>query len=121
MRRFGKFFYSFSTLFFLLGLSSYAQLQLKVFDTESGLSSSSVSRIVQYKTGYLWIGTTNGLNRFDGYSFKVFKHNPHDDNSIAENVVTALAIDKSNRIWVGHSAAGVTCYDPSNNRFKRYK
>src|SRR5260221_8934650 len=121
MRNLGIFFYSFSTLFFLLGLSSYAQLQLKVFDTESGLSNNFVRKIVQDKTGYLWIGTTNGLNRFDGYSFKVFKHNPHDDNSIADNVITALAVDKSNRIWVGHSVAGVTCYDPSNNRFKRYK
>src|SRR5260221_2542770 len=121
MRNLGIFFYSFSTLFLLLGLSSYAQLQLKVFDTESGLSNNFVRKIVQDKTGYLWIGTTNGLNRFDGYSFKIFKHNPHDENSIADNVITALAVDKLNRIWIGHAAAGVTCYDPSENRFMRYK
>src|SRR5438445_4772230 len=57
MRRFNILSYSFFFHIFLLDSTSYAQPQLKVFDTESGLSSNFITKVIQYKTGYLWVGT----------------------------------------------------------------
>src|SRR5579859_1772854 len=107
-------------LIFSLNHSTYAQPQFKIFDKESGLSTNYVTKIVQDKTGYLWVGTANGLNRFDGYSFKVFKNDPQDDNSIANNSIWTLAVDKLDRIWIG-TLKGVTCYEPKKNQFTNYK
>lgn len=107
-------FFLFSSIF------AYAQPKFKVFDTEFGLSDNIVSSIAQDQQGYLWVGTEDGLNRFDGYSFKVYKYNPNEKNSIASNQISCLAVDNSNRIWIGHSSS-VTRYDPSLNAFTQYK
>src|SRR5579859_6464952 len=120
MRHLIIFFCLLSILDLFLSIPSYAQLQFKVFDTESGLSNNLTTRIVQDRTGYLWVGTLYGLNRFDGYSFKAFRHNSNDDNSIADNRISALAVDKLNRIWIG-GALGITCYEPEKNLFTHYK
>ena len=105
---------------FLLSISAFAQPKFKVFDTEDGLSGNYVSSIMVDRSGYLWVGTEDGLNRFDGNSFKVYKYNPNDENSIASNQVSCLAVDKFNKIWIGH-ASSITRYDPSTNVFTRYK
>ncbi|HEU5290730.1 MAG TPA: two-component regulator propeller domain-containing protein, partial [Cyclobacteriaceae bacterium] len=106
--------------FSLISFSSFAQTKFKVFDSESGLSSVSITSIVQDRTGYLWIGTGNGLNRFDGNSFRIYRYSSHDTNSIGSNRINCLAVDKFNRIWIGHESS-ITCYDQSRNRFTRYQ
>jgi ligand-binding sensor domain-containing protein len=112
-------FFQVSLLFFIC-IASYAQPKIKVFKKESGLSHEHVTSIVQDQSGYLWVGTRNGLNRFDGNTFKVFKYSSNDSNSISSNYISCLVVDKSNRIWIGHEA-GLTRYDPALNKFTRYQ
>lgn len=68
---------------------------------EEGLSQATVETILQDKKGYIWIGTNDGLNRYNGYSFEVFREDKNDKNSIANNYILALEEDKDGNIWVG--------------------
>lgn len=105
---------------FLICFISHAQPKFKIYNTESGLSNVNVLCIVQDQSGYLWVGTRNGLNRFDGNTFKTFKYSSQDKNSISSNFVSCLAVDRFNRIWIGHESS-VTRYDPFINEFTRYR
>jgi ligand-binding sensor domain-containing protein len=79
--------------------SSYPEFQH--ISMEQGLSQSNVNCILQDSKGFLWFGTKDGLNRYDGYSFRVYQNSPVDSNSISDNYITALAEDKSGNIWAG--------------------
>jgi PAS domain S-box-containing protein len=68
---------------------------------DQGLSQSTVQAIMQDHVGFLWFGTEEGLNRYDGYGFVVFKHDAADPHSLPDNVVSALFEDKQRRMWVG--------------------
>ncbi len=76
--------------------------------------------IVIDSTGYLWLATNAGLSRYDGHTFKVYRHNPSDTNSIADNRVTSLHVDAQNRIWMGTEANGVDCFDRTTEKFTHY-
>ncbi|RPI61184.1 MAG: hypothetical protein EHM44_09105, partial [Ignavibacteriales bacterium] len=75
----------------------YAQPNFKFqhITSEQGLSANTVTRITQGEKGFLWIGTLEGLNRYDGYNFKIFKHNPDDSTSIGANSIYSIYEDKS--------------------------
>lgn len=87
---------------------------------EQGLSQSVVNSVVQDVTGFLWIGTQDGLNRYDGTTFRVFKHNAADPSSLADNLVTALVLDHDGRMWVGTNG-GLDLYDAKLEQFSHYK
>jgi ligand-binding sensor domain-containing protein/serine phosphatase RsbU (regulator of sigma subunit) len=87
---------------------------------EQGLSESAVTAILQDKRGFLWVGTQNGLNRYDGYTFTVFRQNPNDTASLANNNIKALLEDRSGALWVGTSN-GLHRYDRFTGRFVRYQ
>lgn len=74
---------------------------VKYIGIEQGLSNNSVRTICQDKNGFLWFGTYDGLNRYDGYEFKVFRNKINDSTSLTENVITIIDEDKNNKIWVG--------------------
>lgn len=86
---------------------------------EDGLSQSSVYTIFQDRQGYMWFGTQDGLNRYDGHTFKVFKKNSRDSCSLGNNTVTALSQDGQGMIWVG-TGDGAYRYDPRTGEFRRY-
>ncbi|PJB19325.1 MAG: hypothetical protein CO117_05110, partial [Flavobacteriaceae bacterium CG_4_9_14_3_um_filter_33_16] len=71
---------------FLLGQEYY----FKHYKSENGLSHNTVLSSLQDKTGFLWFGTKDGLNRFDGYNFKVFRNDPKNINSIGSNFIECL-------------------------------
>ncbi|MFT4929437.1 MAG: hypothetical protein ACI8WB_005570, partial [Phenylobacterium sp.] len=77
---------------------------------EHGLSQSSVLSIVQDRKGFLWFATQDGLNRYDGYSFKVFRHNPDDAHSISGNSINTLTIDSAGVLWIGTLGGGLNRY-----------
>jgi signal transduction histidine kinase/ligand-binding sensor domain-containing protein/DNA-binding response OmpR family regulator len=91
-------------------------LQFKHYTVEDGLSQSWVQCILQDSLGFMWFGTDDGLNRFDGYKFRVYKHNPKDKNSLRNNSVNSIIQDSYNRLWVG-TGLGLCKYDMERDRF----
>jgi ligand-binding sensor domain-containing protein/signal transduction histidine kinase len=87
--------------------------------TEQGLSSRAVNAIIQDKRGFIWIGTQDGLNKFDGDKFTVYKNNPLDSTSLSHNTIWSLYEDKQGVLWVG-TQKGLNRFDPTTNSFKRY-
>ena len=88
---------------------------------EEGLSNSFVNCLIQDRTGFIWFGTDDGLNRFDGYEVKVYRNNPNDKVSISENIIWALWEDHSGNIWIGTKSGGLNKYDPVNDKFKHWE
>lgn len=114
-------------LFFLLVnltvfVSEYfpQQIHFDRISTNNGLSNNLIYDILQDKSGFLWIATDDGLNRYDGYDFKVFRNDPNDKSSLSDNSVWSLAVDKSGKIWVGTKTGWINCYDPVNEKFSRW-
>jgi ligand-binding sensor domain-containing protein len=74
--------------------------------TEQGLSQGLVNDMLQDREGFIWIATKGGLNRYDGYTFKIFTTDPQDTSSISSNTVSNLLEDKKGRIWIGTNDGG---------------
>lgn len=88
---------------------------------EDGLSQSTTNSIVQDRQGYIWFGTSNGLNRYDGYEITVFKHVPSDANSLSDNIIRALLVDSSGILWIGTEGGGLEEYDQALERFIHHR
>lgn len=86
----------------------------------NGLSSNVVNCILQDRYGFMWFGTDNGLERYDGRSFFVYKHKVDDTNSISGNHISTLFEDSKGRIWIGTLNNGITVYNPVTQQYKRY-
>lgn len=71
------------------------------YSLEEGLSQSVVNCISQDSKGFIWIGTQDGLNRFDGYKFTHYKHDPKDPQSISHNNILAILEDSQGMLWIG--------------------
>jgi len=88
---------------------------------KDGLSNNKVISILQDKTGFLWFGTEDGLNRFDGYEFIVFRNNPADSNSISSNNIWSLFEDDEGNIWIGTKSGELNRYDAKKEVFEHWK
>lgn len=86
------------------------------YQVENGLSDNMVTSCVQDKSGYIWIGTRDGLNRFDGYTFKVFRNDPDIPETIGSNWITHLACDQNGDLWVG-TLSGLYHYNETTESF----
>lgn len=93
--------------------------QFKQIKLEEGLSQSSVYCMIQDRKGFIWFGTANGLNRYDGYNFKVFVHDPLDTTSISDNTILSILEDSDGFIWVGTSDGKLNRFDRRTGTFKR--
>ncbi|MEM8930407.1 MAG: two-component regulator propeller domain-containing protein [Acidobacteriota bacterium] len=85
-----------------------------------GLSSDSVYAITQDRHGFLWFGTADGLNRYDGYRFVVYRHDPDEPASLVQNFVMDLHEDRSGRLWVA-TLGGLDHYDPASDSFRHHR
>ncbi|RAW01190.1 two-component regulator propeller domain-containing protein [Pseudochryseolinea flava] len=94
-------------------------LEFESYNATKGLSQNLVYTIAQDKNGYIWIGTDDGLNRFDGYEFKIFKHIKGDSTSIPANSIRALCLAPDSSLWIGTSN-GVCRYVPRTESFEQY-
>jgi len=88
---------------------------------EDGLSQSIVECIVQDRRGFMWFGTEDGLNKYDGYEFTIMRHDPDDPTSLSHNHLQALCEDRKGLIWVGTFNGGLNSYNPFTGRFKVYR
>ncbi|MCF8335357.1 MAG: hypothetical protein K9H65_02025 [Bacteroidales bacterium] len=82
-----------------------------------GLSQSSVFSIDQDKKGFVWIGTRDGLNRYDGYDFDVYKYKPQDNNSLSNNEITSVLVDWEGDLWIGTRGGGLNHFSYDNHCF----
>ncbi len=100
--------------------SQQSEIKFEHISIEQGLSQSTVTDIVQDKIGYMWFSTENGLNRYDGYNFKIYTTEPGNSNSISSNFINVLYVDRNNFLWIGTNY-GLNKYDPSSNVFTRFQ
>jgi len=91
----------------------------KNYQPHDGLSNSSVKCITQDTQGFLWLGTRNGLNRFDGNQFKIFRHNASDPTSIGSSSILSILTDSKGILWVG-TTRGTYCYNPVKENFQPF-
>ena len=89
--------------------------------TEQGLSNNEVYQVLQDKQGFVWLLTGNGLNRFDGYSFKIYDYNPSDSNSITAGLFYSLQQDKKGIFWMNSETQGIYSFNPVTGLFFNYR
>lgn len=110
------------SLSFLLRISSAdaENYYFKNLDVNNGLSQNTVNAILQDNVGFMWFGTKDGLNRYDGTTIKTFRHEFKNKKSIGNSFVTVLFQDNRNRIWIG-TDAGVYIYQANKESFKSFE
>jgi len=86
---------------------------------EDGLSQNTVGSILQDRRGYIWLGTEAGLHRYDGQQFRLFRHDPDDPGSLADNFALSLEEDGDGQIWVGTMGGGVHRLNPRDGTVER--
>ena len=107
-------------LFILLTFTSFSQnnnLKFRHLTSDDGLSQNFISCILQDQKGFMWFGTKDGLNRYDGYSFEVYQNDPFDSTTISDNFITALFEDSRGYIWVGTLSGGLNCFERETEIF----
>lgn len=116
----GKCYLIIVCLLVFCGLTSRAQpvLHLQLAPSSNRLSENATRCMVQDQKGFIWIGTIDGLNRYDGLAYELYYHDPSDTSSISNNYITCLLSDTQGRLWVG-TPKGVDLYDERYNRFIR--
>lgn len=111
------FFFVLSTTF---SFSQNRTISFTHLSVKDGLSQNGVMAIFKDSKGLMWFGTRDGLNRFDGYSFKVFRHDNLNPNSISNNFITVIKEDKDGVLWIG-TDNGLNAFDRTNETFKVYQ
>ena len=110
------FFINFLLAMFVAGQENYA---IKTFTTDQGLPHNHVRSITQDQNGFLWIGTWDGLSRYDGYEFRNYFHNPSDSTSLVYFQTDHVFVDNRNNVWVC-CATGISKYNREKDNFKQY-
>jgi two-component sensor histidine kinase/ligand-binding sensor domain-containing protein len=87
---------------------------------DKGLSQSGVSSIFQDSQGFMWFGTQDGLNKYDGYDFTVYKYNALDSHSLSDNFISSIYEDKSRIMWIGTDGGGLNKFNRETEQFTRY-
>ena len=105
-----------SLLSFLCANSQNSNLRFNHTGISNNLSNKNIASILQDHNGFLWIATANGLNRFDGYSYKVYKHKANGPNSLPDDSVIDIYEDSEKNLWLGTSA-GICRYLPEKDSF----
>ena len=93
----------------------------ELITVDDGLPQGLVASIVQDSIGFIWFATKDGLTRYDGYEYRVFRHVPGDSTTLSGNHITALYEDVNGLLWVGTESDGVNRYDPRTGRFTRVR
>jgi ligand-binding sensor domain-containing protein len=102
------------------GRPGYSDIQFDQLSLDQGLSQVVVMDILQDSRGFMWFTTQDGLNRYDGYEFKWYKHDPEDPTSISNNFQLAIAEDPSGDLWIGTNGGGLNQFDRETETFIRF-
>ncbi|MBS1918596.1 MAG: helix-turn-helix domain-containing protein [Bacteroidetes bacterium] len=98
--------------------AQYNQFQFSRLDITQGLSQNEVNCIFKDSKGFLWFGTMTGLNRYDGYEFKVFRNDLNDSLSLSDNYISQIFEGPENKLWI-FTKTGLNIYDPATEKFYR--
>lgn len=108
---------------FIFPSNSFAEIKksynFKHFGIDDGLSQSTVETLYQDKDGYIWIGTNDGLDRYNGYQFNHYKYDKYDKNTISNNYIVDIIQDKDGYMWIA-TLKGLNRIDVENNEIKQY-
>ena len=111
--------YSLILICLIMSIISEAQpRRFKHLTSEDGISQSEVYCFLKDSRGFIWFGTVDGLNRYDGYNIEVFNTNRNDKHTISSNTIRCLAEDQNGRIWIG-TDGGLNVYDPKTELFSQ--
>jgi signal transduction histidine kinase/ligand-binding sensor domain-containing protein/CheY-like chemotaxis protein len=99
---------------------TYRDVKFENISLEHGLSQSVINAMLQDNKGFLWFATQDGLNRYDGYEFRIFENDPENPSSLSHNWVTALLEDQTGKLWIGTNGGGLNRYDRDLEQFIRY-
>jgi ligand-binding sensor domain-containing protein/serine phosphatase RsbU (regulator of sigma subunit) len=114
---------TFLIIIFSLPILISAQAEKKFYfeniSIPDGLSNTNVWDIVQDKFGFLWVATEDGLNRYDGYKFKIYKNDPEDNSTIPNNVIHSILIDNEENLWIA-TESGLCKYDRVSESFRTF-
>jgi PAS domain S-box-containing protein len=99
----------------------YSDIKFEHISSEQGLSQNTVFCFLQDSIGFLWTGTQNGLNRYDGHTFKVYYNDPGDPNSLSHGFVISIYEDQSGILWIGTWGGGLNKFDRETETFTTYK
>ncbi|MEJ7559015.1 MAG: two-component regulator propeller domain-containing protein [Pedobacter sp.] len=102
------------------GYTQQQKIDFTSLNTKNGLSSNSVNAILKDRYGLLWFATEDGLNRFDGANFTVYKHRSDDLTGLQANDIKALHEDRMGNLWIGSSGGSLSLYNRSNNSFTNF-
>ncbi len=99
----------------------HSDMKFERISVGQGLSNITVGSITQDKHGFLWFGTEDGLNRYDGYTFMVFREEEDDSASLPGSLISTVYADRHGTVWVAPLNKGLCKYDPTRNAFARCK
>jgi two-component system, sensor histidine kinase ChiS len=102
------------------GWAQSASLRFRTLSVEDGLSQSTVRAIFQDTHGFMWFGTDDGLNRYDGYTFTIYKHDPENPASLSDNSINTIYQDSFGDLWFG-TASGLDRFQPLTETFEHYQ
>lgn len=116
-----KFIFIIFFFVFFVKLNAYNpnDIVFKNISVKEGLSQLSVVAIFQDSKGYMWFGTRDGLNRYNGYDFEVFQHDKSDSTTISDGYIRCISEDSEHKIWVG-TTDGLNCFERETKTFKHY-
>jgi ligand-binding sensor domain-containing protein/uncharacterized membrane-anchored protein YhcB (DUF1043 family) len=117
--------YIIALIFSIFSISSFSQdinadASFNHYNLSDGLSAMTVRSIIQDNDGFIWVGTEDGLNKFDGYNFKIYRFERSDTASLSDNFIYGLGMAHDGGIWVGTNNGGLNRYNPSTDNFTRY-
>lgn len=102
------------------GIGVVNNLSFDLYSQEHGLSNNQIHCILQDSKGWIWIGTSQGICRFDGYRFSVFKSDPDDSTSLKGNLVRVIYEDKKGTLWVGTENGGLNKFNRQKEKFEHF-
>lgn len=97
------------------------RLRLVHLSVEQGLSQNTVQCVLQDRQGFMWFGTQDGLNKYDGYGFTIYRPDPQNPQSLSGTRIESLYEDRSGRLWVGTDGGGLNLFDPVTETFRHYQ
>ena len=96
------------------------EMNLILNKVDKGVSNKWIYSISQDELGFMWIGTEDGLNRYDGYTFDILRNSPEDSNSLPANLINDIAITSNNNYWLATQGGGLSLFSPKEMSFKNY-